>query len=384
MKRFPRFRRIVCLGIVLIVGLVVVLAALVQIQQRLLRYRAERLLSDIRKLELRKSDWADAKQILARWGAWGHYEGQCTEESCIYQIGLSDWLTSFAYRHPSSLEHFHWLETPYGMLGGRGTIIRAELQVTKGVVWGKSFSIYVYVPAETGPAALFRGKGYTLIGVSQSVSRFPSDRPLIPTHPNYSVGTPGGCTGCLAVYSEFTPYADPADVERLMDFNLSCLTRWTRCRGKGDVMPAAWRQYTAEESSREAAWEQVEQCKTPLEVMGRDTANAVVVDVVASRTVDASGEPLQLSDVRLVQRLKGASFWEPNTIQTVQLWDTQVSRTSHNKAKDVSPGHPFILLFSHQSWQRVSVDRCGAIPYTEQNLSLVQRGIDQDYLSRLR
>jgi hypothetical protein len=55
--------------------LVILLAAFIQIQAHLLRHRAEALLSDIRRLEVRKSTWANAQNFMSRWGAWGHYDG---------------------------------------------------------------------------------------------------------------------------------------------------------------------------------------------------------------------------------------------------------------------------------------------------------------------
>ena len=59
---------------------------------------------------------------------------------------------------------------------------------------------------------------------------------------DYVVGRPGGCEGCVAVYSKFTPFADPAVVRGLMDFNLDCLTRLLQCRVAIDIMPSVWKQ----------------------------------------------------------------------------------------------------------------------------------------------
>ena len=65
-------------------------AAAIQIEQRLLRTRAEHLIEDIRSLELRRSTWADAQRVLARWGAAGHYEGSCASSSCDYEVEFGD------------------------------------------------------------------------------------------------------------------------------------------------------------------------------------------------------------------------------------------------------------------------------------------------------
>src|SRR6185369_5315466 len=60
----------------------------VQIQQRMLRWRAERLLADMHQIRLYQSTWADAQRLMHRWGAWGHYDGSCTAASCTYKIEL--------------------------------------------------------------------------------------------------------------------------------------------------------------------------------------------------------------------------------------------------------------------------------------------------------
>ncbi len=62
----------------------------VQIQQRMLRWRAERLSADIHQIRLYQSTWADAQRLMHRWGTWGHYNGSCTSESCTYNISLSN------------------------------------------------------------------------------------------------------------------------------------------------------------------------------------------------------------------------------------------------------------------------------------------------------
>jgi hypothetical protein len=65
-------------------------------------------------------------------------------------------------------------------------------------------------------------------------------------HPNYLISRPGGCEICISGYVHFTPYADPGDIRRLMQLNLSCLTRIHPCLDQNDIMPAAWKQYLAE------------------------------------------------------------------------------------------------------------------------------------------
>jgi hypothetical protein len=358
----------------------------IQIQQRILRARAERLLSDIRGLELRKSNWSDAQRIFTHWGAWGHYDGSCNSQHCDYWIQLGD----FFYTHPKFVPSAPWARRAYDLFGGRMGQIRANVLVMDGLVWGKDFRLYVEVPPEGGPDAAFAGNGYTLVGDSETVSRLAAgfESPLLELHPYYLVGTPGGCTGCLAVYARFTPFADPSDVNRLMDFNLACLTALKPCREKGDIMPAAWRQYLAEANVSSAVGNHTRPCAVPLQWQGRDSDNAVIVEVVSNRT-EKGTEFFQVSTVRLLKRLKAASFWDIGTTRDIRVFPGDVSLTRANLPEDVSSGSSFIMLFQHAHWAgstgpEVWLQRCGAVPLNDANLKAVRSGIDQDFLSALQ
>jgi len=51
----------------------------------------------------------------------------------------------------------------------------------------------------------------------------------------------------LKISFRFTPHADPADGQRLMQYDLSCLTRWiSPCQTKSDIMPTAGHEMAAE------------------------------------------------------------------------------------------------------------------------------------------
>jgi hypothetical protein len=64
-KRWIHALRVTALGtLALIAGL----AVIVQAQQRLLRWRAERLLADIREIQMGKSTWVDAQRLMYEWG----------------------------------------------------------------------------------------------------------------------------------------------------------------------------------------------------------------------------------------------------------------------------------------------------------------------------
>jgi len=278
-----------------------------------------------------------------------------------------------------------WLRWSIATLGGRAALVFAGFEVIEGVVWEKHFSLAVQMPPFRGPdGGLF---STTLLGVAESRSQLypPTFRGGILRHPNYVVGKPGGCEGCVEIYAYFTPYADPRDVERLMQFNLDCLTRWAACLDESDVMPVAWRQYSDEKSEGETA-SAIRGCSPRfVEILGRDTQNAAIVDVIANRIEDGvGGERYQVSTVRLSQRLKRADFWNPGETEQVRVFEGVVALTSSNLPSEVRPGAKYILLFAEGHWggqngPRIWLDQCGAIPLTKENLALVKRGVDQDF-----
>lgn len=354
----------------------------IHLQQGILRYRAERLLADIRSLDLRKTSFEEAQTVFRDWSSSGHYDGECTQRHCTFEVALQD----FVSNHLGVFTEHPWLLRAYMFLAGRPARILAGIGVQTGVVWGKSFDVYIEVPHTDAEGHTYE---YTLIGEAQSVSRFdpPGSWPDLRLHPNYAVGRPGGCTACVMVYARFTPYTAPEDVQRLMQFDLSCLTRWKPCREQGDIMPAAWSQYLKEQALRDVAWGK-RTCQPQLvELLGRDAENSAIVDVIANRTESGGdGEPYQVSTVRLVERLKRTAFWGIGANRELRVFDGTVALATVDTAAQVHPGTQFIILFAHRKYAGLGpngpdiwLEECGAVPLTENNLALVRHGIDQDY-----
>ena len=354
----------------------------IHIQQRVLRHRAEALLIGVRSLELRNSTWADAELLFRKWGAWGHYEGTCTTAECSYDIELDDLLVSTFNKHRKVAERSEWLLKPYVVLGGRPVQIGANVKVIDGKVWGKNFTVLINVPPEKGRNAPFGGYGYTLIGRATTVSRFiRSPSPQLAEHSEYVVDTPGGCTGCLAVYAEFTPYAEQHESERLMDFNLDCITRRQPCKEKAEIMPNVWKEYTYDNANA-ASWDDLRKCNYPIRLLARDTSNAVIAEVL---TTEEGMKSYQVSRMRLVRALKGAEFWPRATEKDVRVFDGTVNGTAHNSPRDVVASKQFILLFKYgfPNGPEIWLDDCGCIPATDTNLTEIQAGVDRDFKSKL-
>jgi hypothetical protein len=82
--------------------------------------------------------------------------------------------------------------------------------------------------------------------------------------------------------------------------------------------------------------------------------------------------------VRLVERIKRASFWEPGAARTVTTYGTTELPPIDGTA-DVRPGERLIILFGRNTLDPgVQTIPCGVVPYTAENLAVVRRGTAQD------
>lgn len=305
----------------------------------------------------------------------------CTEEHCHYEVLLQ----AFGYKHANLFMNRPHLWRLYQAVGGRPAEIRASWEVEAGRVWGKGFGVFVQVPPQPGQS-LGGDEGYALIGTSNSVSHFPFgyERVQLVMHPNYVVGTPGGCEICLAVYARFTPFADAADQERLLTFNLACLTAWHACRERGDIMPLAWHQYLVERARWD--WKAATDCREyPLELMARDSDNAARAEVISSQAKKDSEGSFLATQLRIIEPLKGMSAWPTGTTHELHVIDNILYPDSRNS--QLIPGREYVALF--ETWGSPKAPDyhsgpCSVIPATPANLDAVKAGIRLDYRAARR
>ena len=153
-----RWGRWIRIAAIAILAPIICLIAVVRIQQYVLRWRAERLLADIRQIQMGKSTWADAQKLMQRWGKWNvSWDGpECNARSCNYAISLDD-ISHALHRFPlidggnwgSKLRWPRWMNRPYRWAGGRFAVVRAEFAVRNGIIWSKSFAIMLTPFPET-------------------------------------------------------------------------------------------------------------------------------------------------------------------------------------------------------------------------------------------
>jgi hypothetical protein len=71
--------------------IVLIPAAAIRVDQYLLRRNGEHLLADLKSLEMRKSTYHDARQVIDRWETI-YQEGPCERNRCDVETGVGDFL----------------------------------------------------------------------------------------------------------------------------------------------------------------------------------------------------------------------------------------------------------------------------------------------------
>jgi hypothetical protein len=361
-------------GIVLSLMLVAFLS--VQIQQRTLRWHAERLMADMHQIRLYQSTWADAQRLMHRWGAWGHYDGTCTAASCKYEIAMGS-IDYFNPRAPRP-DWVYWLLRHdrlnlYQWFGGRGSAVKASFTVHDGTIWRESTAIGVSIPRRrmhryTDANTILVSDDFDITISVGSASYQRLHRTLenwiafigdsedeLAQHPYYKVGRPDGCMiNCqmgMAYYSTHTP---PAEIERLTSYNFSCFTRFNPCAHIEDLLPAAkeWHLYDNAYDSSPTVPKPgplPPPCSNiPVWAQARDARYVLAVEALSTEIVkhhEDYGEYLrEVTKVRVVSSLKEPAPWLPGAIVSADhiYWLNDASQSS--EGEHLVPGRRYIVF----------------------------------------
>jgi hypothetical protein len=218
--------------------------------QYVLRSRAERLLSDVRSLELRKSTYADVRRLEDRWLDESK-EAVCRPSWCDLQISVGNvgaWHLTFLLNHLAIRAIYHGL-------GGRVAEAGSFLRVRDNLLWGKGIGLAIETLSTESDG---RNVEYALEGNIGTDDHFTW---VSARHPEYQIGGPTACTSCREGWVKFTPFADPQDVLRLTDLNLACITGWRHCTEQADILPTAWKELRAEAAEGALQWSRL---RTPI------------------------------------------------------------------------------------------------------------------------
>ena len=325
---------------------ILLLAAAIRVDQYVLRYRAERLQSDIRSLELRKSTFADARRLEDRWFD-NTKEKACRPSWCDLDISLNN----TSARHLEFLLNHLAVRAIYHSLGGRVAGAYASIQVRDNVLWGKGVGLGIET-LDTEPDG--RSVEFELVG-SIGTDSSPWGRAR---HPEYQIGRPSACTSCVDGWVKFTPFADPRDVLRLTDLNFTCITRWRHCTEQADILPTAWKELRAEIA--EGAEDDPNPC-TPaiIRSLSRQTHRLELLKVIKLK-------PDRNLPLMTVRRPPGSTPQRPDQWQEFDL-----------------PADLIGLGVVHLGEQFLMFDNgaCRAVPATEENLKAARLGAVEGWIS---
>jgi hypothetical protein len=197
--------------------------------QWLLRWRAEKLLSDVRALQVNRGTWSDAQQLMQTWSQWTTPKPGCSADDCTVQIAFVQTLPPILV---AQLGARNWLPSLADHIGLRSVAARAGFTIEHGLVTSKYFGEQATLPVRD----LDSPDGFThyLSVSSAETSHFReivADSKL--THPNRMAQH-------LKSYLQitFSPDEDPAEQSALMDFRFSCLTQFRPCETEAEILPA--------------------------------------------------------------------------------------------------------------------------------------------------
>lgn len=377
------------------------LFAMVQGQQWLLRYRAYRLMADMRQLRLYESTWEDAQRLMNRWGAWGHYDGSCSAAYCQYRVRLNDLSNTDSPFATWVASHGGF--RLYDLLGGRAARIVASFSIQDGRVLREELGVLV---STTRVGNWYGSEEYPLTLIVQTKSRsrlkqsqvdwwIMGDDEQLAIHPYFKAGRPGGCKiNCeeaVVTYSTRTPFKD---IDRLTSFNLSCLTRLAPCKELDQLLPAAsdWRLYKDEDVDlRRIETAAHKPCDIPLWAIARDARYALAVtgfSAVKQQRSDAGSKyEIEVAKVKINTILKGTPPWPLLSIVTAYPYSGYANEAdTAGYVEHLAPRRSYIVFpvgddrkdqkLTEDSSMRL--DRCDVWEDTPENRHLVESGIAQN------
>lgn len=390
--------RVVKITTLAVVCLFLLFFLTVQAQQWLFRWRAERLMADMHQIRLYQSTWTDAQRLMHRWGAWGHYDGTCTESSCRYRIELGD---SISWKISHNGDWLLWLLIHdklnlFPRFGFRSTAMIVTFTVQDGAIWRQTATFRVDGPIK----GWWRDDdNYPLAFIVETKSRQRVRQTLddwwvmggdeqLAQHPYYKAGRPGGCEiNCELAVVTYSTHTPPAEIERLTSFNFSCLTRFSACATLEEVLPAAqgWHLYHEEElyAIQEQQSKQPKPCDIPVWALARDAHYALAVESVSSGTGKRFAEEVEEARVKIVAVLKGNPPWKAGEIVSAYPFPGMLESPPFEEPEHLLKGRSYIVfpIGDDQKDERLTKDSkidllsCGIQEDTPEIRHEVQKGL---------
>lgn len=369
-------------GSLLVFALAVFPLVLVQVQQRLFRHRAQLLLDDMQNLWTHPGTFDDLRHLQQRWGTFGHYDGTCTAEHCEYTITLTS-------PDPPRLEN----DKPrilgsqaFVLLGGREVNILGGIVVRKNQMVLESLWFMVSVPdaVEIRPPFGYAG-GDIMEARIRSASRlfatdmFGREGDL---ERGYEIGRAQPGTNA---WVHVTPQTNIADIKRLTDINLDCITRFRPCVDMDHLLPAAWSEFRRENKEADGSAYST-RCSVSPSLFAREADNIALVEIVKLHAPEyPSEERTQGATIRILESLKNNAGHPPGSIADISFGGQNVYSgpgALSNPRRKLATGERLFLLYPRlvpgQSPTLIDTGSCSLIPHRDATLQSVREGIAMD------
>jgi len=356
-----------------------------RIEQYRFRRQTERLLEDVRGLELRKASAAEVRSVVKKWGfeEWGRGPGPgepCTEDECIYRFELVPKTDRAVFSNPFASAGVTF---PLEWLGLRPTVVHARAQIRAKVLASVSFSVWTL-----GRGCDRQGRlECTLMGYADTKQRRSGwsshQQPDVKLnqyllHPSYLVGAfpewlnaDTGGSPAVIVWAELSPDANTEDASRLMQFDLNCLTSFFACRER-DLMPAVWAQ------SVEDARQSPKALTCTPELSKRVAQLSDAIAVVRPRTVEltpppSNGRSPQIRDLEIINVIKKPEKYAP------QLTNVHVDKpemmTTADTGSPLRAGQEYVFLLQVHNTPEIgwiALYPCGALSLNDASLAMAR------------
>ncbi len=210
--------------------------ALAEASQRLLRWEAQRLLRDVKSIQVGHSTLAEAQSILGKGKGWGTVEQGCyggNDSTCYFYVLIRSRLPQVLRGNPEDGAN-NWLPRIIDRLGLRDSAVGAQVNTEHGVVVARSYWEEVELPVRDW---YLRGGAYvpSLAVSSEEVLRFREyEQQLVaPSHPLRVARRFKGPYGLNVIF--LTGESEP-ERAKLMDFRFSCITQFVSCTNEREIL----------------------------------------------------------------------------------------------------------------------------------------------------
>jgi len=355
----------------LIVALLLAIVA-IHIRAEVFRWRAERLLSRVKTLRVEVTPYSAVSALRKDYFSNVVENEECTEQRCEFSINLTQWesLTHLRWKHP-------WTERPrfYAVLllrhfGLRPTDFGVGLRVEGRILRAASIGL---VPMSVIERPEYAPRGFLsnffVTARSEGNFRRRLYRSSIYAHPNLMVWEPDACTGCSgAITAEFTWQANQQELDKALDFNLSCITGFRDCKSAGEYLPSA-AELLFRDRKRYVSWESIPCDGRMARILGRDSD---FVDIARLTKLGESDGDFVRADYELLKPLKGQAP------QLTGIYQPKDLKTGDMSGRPSQVGTESILFLSQMLGRASPESHCAVMPPNPDFLKATMEGIADD------